>query len=64
MPTDWDKVGRAAYEAYLESHGNGLAATWEELSDREKRSWVAAATAAVRAFLYARLELRRATRHG
>lgn len=62
MPTDWDKVGRASYEAYLESHGNGLAATWDELSDREKRAWVASATAAVKAFLYERLEVRRAAR--
>ncbi len=58
-PTDWDRVGKAAYEAYLETHGNGLDARWDELSDREKRAWVAASTAAVREFLCFRLELKR-----
>jgi len=57
MSTDWERVGRASYEAYLESHG-GLAARWEELSEGERKAWIASSTAAIREFLLNRLEPR------
>lgn len=60
-PTDWDRVGRAAYEAQYD--GQPLI-SWDLLFESDKRAWVATATAAVREFLFCRLEIRNARREG
>lgn len=57
MPTDWDAVAKAAHDAYRETYGAGEG-QWSELDEREKRAWVAAATAGVSSFLYERLAAR------
>lgn len=56
-PTDWDTVAKAAHDAYREQYGAGES-HWDELDEREKRAWVAAATACVSSFLYERLAAR------
>ena len=58
--TDWDSVAKSAHDAYFEGHGVQTY-DWNALSDLEKRAWVAACTAGVANFLYARLHARGGT---
>lgn len=60
MPTDWDRVGRAAYEA---QHGGRPPVDWDVLSEADQKAWIASSVAAVREFLVFRLELRERQRH-
>lgn len=60
-PTDWDRVARAAYEAQYE--GRPLI-SWDLLFESEKRAWVSTTIAAVREFLFCRLEIRNGRREG
>jgi hypothetical protein len=56
-PTDWDAVAQAAHDAYAETYGP-LESDWTELSEKEKRAWIAACTAGVASFLRERLAAR------